>query len=66
MSKSLATTTPEILEFIEELKPVRFMRTSAIMDKVREIAAIHTNGDLYPVMALFSYIITERRFSGKW
>lgn len=65
-SKALAEAVPELLTFVEEVKPIRFMRTATLMNKVRELADRYTDGEQYPVMALMSYLITECRYSGKW
>lgn len=65
-TKVLATYVPEMIAYIEQEKPSRFIRTTSMSAKVTEIANKATNGDKYPVMALMSYLITEARYSGRW
>lgn len=65
-TKALASCVLELQEFLAEHKPNRFSRTLTLMPKIQEIADRTTDGDLYPVMGLVSYLIMEARFNGQW
>lgn len=65
-TKALATCVEEMREFLYELQPTRFSRTTAMMAKVKDIANRTTDGDQYPVMGLMSYLIMEARYNGLW
>jgi len=55
----------ELVELVELHRPDRFARQSVFMDKAREISE-YAGCDTYPVMALMSYLIMERRYAGHW
>lgn len=70
--ESARASVEKILEYKDELellvwqhKPARFARQEYFMSKAREISS-YAGCDTYPVMALISYLVVEKRYEGHW
>ena len=70
--ESARKSVEKILEHKDELeqlvlqhRPARFARQGYFMDKAREISS-YAGCDTYPVMALISYMLVEKRYTGLW